>query len=398
MLDIMVNDMGGRQFVRWRSIHSRAREVLDLLNVNIDTKKPVNQFSLAQKQMILIARAICKECKFLILDEPTAPLSHTESRELFRVVRDILKQGIGVIFISHRLSEILDICDKVTILRDGEFVGMDSMENTSINRIVEMMLGRRFDENYPKYRVPIGRKIFEVQNLGDYDKVRNIDLYVRSGEIIGVAGLVGAGKSELCKALFGATSVHYDLALIQGKQYNIHDPFRAVNRGVALVPEERRKEGILVEESVVTNLTAASLAQFCTRTGFIRFGKERASARGIIKSLGVKTQGESQRVRFLSGGNQQKVAVGKWLITEADIYILDEPTKGIDVGAKKDIFELIGRLAREGKAVIYVSCELAEIMGITDRVYVMYNGRIVKELETDMTSEEKLLFYSSGGK
>ena len=396
MLDAMVNDMGRRQFVRWKQIHSEARRILDLLNVRIDTRKLVSQLTMAQKQMILIARAIYKEPRFLILDEPTAPLSNTETEELFRVVRDLLKRGIGVIFISHRLSELKEICNEITVLRDGEYVGHEAMDEISINEIIEMMLGRRFIESYPKYKVPIGEIVFEVEQLSDGRNVRDVNLYVRSGEIVGIAGLVGAGKSELCKTIFGASSAEYRKASFHGKPFNINNPFTSVSQGLALVPEERRKEGVLVQESVAVNLTAAALSNFCGVMRFINFAKERNAVRDIIRSMGIKTSTEYQKVRYLSGGNQQKVAVGKWLITKSDMYILDEPTKGIDVGAKTDIFNLIGNLAKKGKAIIYASCELAEVLGITDRVYVMYNGRIVKELETKNTNEEELLFYSTG--
>ncbi len=398
MLDSMVNDMGKRQFVRWKNMHKEAKRILDVLNVHIDTKKIVSQFSLAQKQMILIARAIYKKARFLILDEPTAPLSHSETKELFRVVRDLLKKNLGIIFISHRLSELKEICDQITVLRDGEFVGHESMEKITLDKIIEMMLGRRFTENYPKYKVPIRKKVFEVEHLSDGKKVKDASLYVCSGEIVGIAGLVGAGKSELCKALFGASPINYQKASIYGKPYHIHNPFAAVAQGLALVPEERRKEGILVQESVASNLTSASLSHFCGVMSFINFGKEKRTVREIIRNLGIMTPNASQKVQFLSGGNQQKVAVGKWLIAEAEVYIFDEPTKGIDVGAKTDIFTLIGKLAKNGKAIIYASCELAEIIGITDRIYVMYNGRTVRELETKNTSEEKVLFYSTGGK
>jgi len=398
MLDSMVNDMGKRQFVRWKNMHKEAKRILDHLNVHIDTKKIVSQFSLAQKQMILIARAIYKEARFLILDEPTAPLSHSETKELFRVVRELLKQNLGVIFISHRLSELKEICDQITVLRDGEWVGHESMEKITLDKIIEMMLGRRFTESYPKYKVSISKKVFEVEHLSDGKKVKDASLYVCSGEIVGIAGLVGAGKSELCKALFGASPINYQKASIYGKPYRIHNPFAAVAQGLALVPEERRKEGIFVQESVASNLTSASLSHFCGVMSFINFGKEKRTVREIIQNLGIITPNESQKVQFLSGGNQQKVAVGKWLIAEAEVYIFDEPTKGIDVGAKTDIFTLIGKLAKNGKAIIYASCELAEIIGITDRIYVMYNGRTVRELETKNTSEEKVLFYSTGGK
>ncbi len=398
MLDVMVNDMGIRQVVRWRSLHRQARRILEDLRVILDTRAPVSRFSLAEKQMVLIARALSKECRFLLLDEPTAPLSHAETEELFRVIRAVVKKNIGVIFISHRLPEVIDICDRITVLRDGQRVDERRVEETDIPRIVEMMLGRKFEENFPKRRVPIGQTVFSVTGLSDESKVRDVDLHVRAGEIVGIAGLVGAGKSELCKALFGASRVRCREALMKGRPYRFRDPHGAVLQGVGLVPEERRKEGILVGESVSTNLTAASLSDFSGALGFLRFAAERRTVREMIERLEIRTPNESQKVGFLSGGNQQKVSVGKWLIANAEVYIFDEPTKGVDVGAKRDIFELIGRLAESGKAIIYASCELAEILGITDRIYVLYDGRVVKELQSPQATEEELLFYATGGK
>lgn len=397
MLDVLVHDLKGRQFVHWPAIHAEARRILALLNVTLDTRATASQLTLAQKQMVLIARAISKACRFLILDEPTAPLSRSETAELFRAVRDLLKRNIGVIFITHRLAELQEICDHITVLRDGRLVADRPMEGMSLSRIVETMLGRSFDEQFPKRRVPIGDTLFEVKGLTGGAKVRGIHLSVRCGEIVGLAGLVGAGKSEVCKAMFGASPAACSRAAIRGVPYPLRSCHTSVSRGLALVPEERRREGILVQESVLANLTAASLSSFTGKLGFVRFAAERKAVRAMIRALGIRTPNEYQKVAYLSGGNQQKVAVGKWLIAEADVYIFDEPTKGVDVGAKRDIFELIGRLAEAGKAIVYASCELAEILGITDRVYVMYNGTIVKEVNTDETSEEELLWYATGG-
>lgn len=398
MLDLTVNDMGARQVMRWRSLHQHACRILEDLHVHLDTRLPVGRFSLAEKQMVLIARALSKECRFLILDEPTAPLSHSETEELFRVIRGILHRNIGVIFISHRLPEVTEICERITVLRDGQRVDERRIEGTDTQRIVEMMLGRRFEENFPKRRVPIGEVVFSVTGLTDDAKVRDVDLHVRAGEIVGIAGLVGAGKSELCKALFGASRARCREALLKGKPYRFRDPHAAVLNGIGLVPEERRKEGILVGESVSTNLTAASLAHFSAALGFLRFAAERRTVIEMIQRLEIRTPSENQKVGYLSGGNQQKVSVGKWLIADAEVYLFDEPTKGVDVGAKRDIFELIGRLVESGKAIIYASCELAEILGITDRIYVLYDGRVVKELETGRATVEELLFHATGGK
>jgi simple sugar transport system ATP-binding protein len=398
MLNETVNDMGSRQLVNWKEIHRKAAEVLESMNVKVSTRKLAGELTLAEKQMVLIARSILKDCKFLILDEPTAPLSHSETTELFRIVRELKKRNVGVIFISHRLPELFEICDDITVMRNGQFVIKESIADTTSNRVIEQMLGQKLADQFPKHAVEIGDTILEVKGLSDEGIIRNISMHVRAGEVLGLAGLVGAGKTELCKTLFGATRKTAGDIILKGKTLRIKNPHHAVKQGIALVPEERRKEGILVTEPVSSNLSSANLNRFSKVLGFLDFKAEKSKAREMITSLGIKTPSENTKVQNLSGGNQQKVAIGKWLLTDADVYIFDEPTKGVDVGAKKDIFELISGLAQRGKAVIYASCELSEIIGITDRVYVVYDGEIAKELETSTTNEEQLLFYSTGGK
>ncbi|HEX7556952.1 MAG TPA: sugar ABC transporter ATP-binding protein [Leptolinea sp.] len=400
MLDVLVNDMGHRQFINWTSIHKSASKVLKRLGININTYEIVQNLSLAQKQMVLIARALAGECKFLVLDEPTSPLSNSETEELFRIVKDLVyNHNVGVIFISHRLPEVFKICEDITIMRDGRVVTRQSISDLTIKQVVELMLGKKFDENFPKLVTEIGDPLLEVSKLTEKNgAVKDIDMIVRTGEIVGISGLVGAGKTELCKTLFGALAKKSGSVSINKKVLKINSPFDAVSQGIALVPEERRKEGVLVEEPVYTNLSAASLHKFVNVLSFVRSRAERTAAKGMIKDLGIKTPSEYQKVAYLAGGNQQKVAVGKWLIADADVYIFDEPTKGVDVGAKRDIFMLIGELAKKGKGIIYASCELSEIMGITDRTYVMYDGKIVKELKTADTTEEEILFFSTGGK
>ena len=398
MLNETVNDMGKKQIISWKEIHRKAAEVLDSMNVKVSTRKLVSELTLAEKQMVLIARSILKDCKFLILDEPTAPLSHSETNELFRIVRDLKQRNVGVIFISHRLPELFEICDEITVMRNGQFVIKEKIAETTTSRVIEQMLGQKLEDQFPKKHVTIGDTILEVKGLYDEGVIKGISMHVKAGEVLGVAGLVGAGKTELCKTLFGASRKTAGDIILKGKKLRIKNPHQAVKQGLALVPEERRKEGILVAEPVSSNLSAANLKRFTKFLGFLDFKGERSKAKEIIRSLGIKTPSESTKVQNLSGGNQQKVAIGKWLLTDAEVYIFDEPTKGVDVGAKKDIFGLISGLAQRGKAVIYASCELSEIIGITDRVYVVYDGEITKELETAKTNEEELLFYSTGGK
>ncbi|MGE5701030.1 MAG: sugar ABC transporter ATP-binding protein [Clostridia bacterium] len=399
MLDIMVNRMKGKFFVNWPKLHQAARKVLERLGIQLDTRTKVEDLTLAQKQMVLIARAIAEERRFLILDEPTAPLSQRETEELFRIVRDLAyNHNVGIIFISHRLPELFEICEEITIMRDGQVVLRSEMAALTTKQVVEWMLGRKMEENYVKHQATIGQMLLTVNNLSEKrGMVRNVTMHVRAGEIVGIAGLVGAGKTELCKTLFGALQAQAGEIRLNDKPLHSKSPYTAVKQGMALVPEERRKEGVLVEEPVFANLSAANLSMYTGAFGFLKPGDERAAARQMISDLGIKTPHENQKVALLSGGNQQKVAVGKWLMADADVYMFDEPTKGVDVGAKRDIFDLIGRLAEMGKASIYASSELSEILAITDRVYVMYDGTIVKELVTAETTEEEILYYSTGG-
>ncbi|MFJ5716135.1 sugar ABC transporter ATP-binding protein [Neobacillus sp. NPDC093127] len=398
MLLDTVHNMGKRQWMRWKEIHQKAAQILSSMNIRLSTKTLVSELSLAEKQMILIARSVSNQCKFLILDEPTAPLSHTETSELFRITRELVKQDVGIIFISHRLPEIFEICDEVTVMRNGEFVVKEQVAATTSNKVVEHMLGQKLEEQFPERNSAIGTTVLEVKGLSDRGKIKDLHFHVKSGEIVGIAGLVGAGKTELCKALFGSEKTTGGEVHLHGVEVKIKSPYEAVKKGFALVPEERRKEGILVLESVEANLTAANLGSFSKVFSFLDRKREKETAKQLISRLGIKTPSEETKVQNLSGGNQQKVAIGKWLVADADVYIFDEPTKGVDVGAKKDIFELIAELASRGKAIIYASSELSEIIGITDRVYVLYDGRSVKELETKATSEEELLLYSTGGR
>lgn len=400
--NIMINEMvmSGGVGMNWKKTREEAKKALSRLNIkDIDVNTLVQNLSLAQKQMVLIARAIRMECNFLILDEPTAPLSASETKELFEVVRLLRDtENLAVIFISHRLNEILEICEKYTVMRNGQLVDNTPItKETSTKEIVEKMLGRSFEESFPKETCEIGEEVFRVENLSGADgKVDNVSFHVRAGEIVGIAGLVGAGKSELCKTIFGAYKKTGGKVILNGKKLKIKVPADAVKNGIAFVPEERRKEGVLVEENVALNLSAAALDQFCTAS-FVNTQKVNENAEKYVKSLGIKTPSIKQLVKNLSGGNQQKVAVGKWLTADGELYMFDEPTKGVDVGAKQDIFHLINNIAKKGKGVIYATCEDSELLSLTDRIYVMYSGKIMAELETAKTSDDEIMYYAVGG-
>ena len=398
MLNDMVMSAKGKPAVNWAKLRSDAREVLKRLNIDVNVRTLVQDLSLAQKQMVLIARAIANECNFLILDEPTAPLSDTETAELFKLVKHLQDtENIAIIFISHRIHEIIQICEKYTVMRNGEIVDTTPVtKDTTSREIVEKMLGRSFEENFPKEYVDIGGKAFEVKNLCGADgKVNDVSFYVRKGEIVGIAGLVGAGKSELCKTIFGAYERTGGSVMLDGKELRIGNPSQAVKNRIALVPEERRKEGVLVNETVTFNLSAAALHKFCNGA-FVSKAKTEKNALQYVDGLGIKTPSIKQHVKNLSGGNQQKVAVGKWLAADCDVYIFDEPTKGVDVGAKQDIFRLINDITKRGNSVIYASCENSELLSITDRIYVLFDGHIMAELETAKTNEDEIMHYAVG--
>ncbi|WP_428944647.1 sugar ABC transporter ATP-binding protein [Pantoea sp. FN060301] len=387
----------GGQICRWGEMRQQARALLAQLDVTLDVRRRIDQCSLAEKQQILLARALSHHCRFLVLDEPTAPLDQHESERLFAVVRRLQRSGIGVVFISHRIHELREICDQLTVLRDGCLIETGPMAQLSGEQIVEKMLGHQLDDIYPPRRPPFSsEKLLEVEGLYDEHLLQNISLTLRKGEILGIAGLAGAGKTELCKALFGASRSQIARGELHGKAWKPASPHASVEKRMALIPEERRKEGIFIDESVAMNLSVTADNSF---SRWSLFGHRQAWrwAEHVIEKLGVRTTGPQQTLRRLSGGNQQKVAIGKWLRNDADVLIFDEPTKGVDIKAKTDLFVLIDGLARQGKGVIYASGEFAELVGLCDRICVLWDGRIVAEMAAQHVDEETLLLYSTGG-
>jgi simple sugar transport system ATP-binding protein len=396
----LVNQMGKKQMINRSEVYSVSQRQLKDLKINIDVHKKVEDLTLAEKQMILIAKAVIEDCKFLLLDEPTAPLSNSETERLFEIVRKLVKEkNVGIVFISHRLQELFEICEEITIMREGKIVHEQKIDqDLTIRKIVDYMLGDKKVVSFQRENPKIGETILSVKNLNEEeDRVSNISFELREGEILGIAGLVGGGKTELCKALFGVYDTSWEEFLLDGKNLNIKNPTHAVKNGLALVPEERRKEGILIKDPVYGNITLSVLDKFLNKFKFVSKDKQIKSTKNVIEALEIKTPSVSQRVELLSGGNQQKVVIGKRLESQAKVYIFDEPTKGVDIGAKIDIYKLIDDLANHGKGIIYASCEFSEILSLTDRVLVMYDGKIVKELVTKDTNEKELLYYSTGG-
>lgn len=381
----------------WSQLYLQAQRLTAELGLNIDLRARIESCTLAEKQLILLARALSHKCRFLILDEPTAPLDQAESARLFALVRKLKAAGMAVVFISHRIHELRDICDRMTVLRDGRLVSDDSMDGLSNEHIIEKMIGHQLDDIYPPRRpAHSGETLLQIQGMHDKDKLRDISLRLHRGEILGIAGLAGAGKTELCKALFGATPSQVESGELNGKPWKPKEPHLSVEQGLALVPEERRKEGIFIDEDIPMNLSVTADDTF-SRWSIFNRRQSLSWAKGIISRLGIRASGPMQKLARLSGGNQQKVAIGKWLRSESQVLIFDEPTKGVDIKAKTDVFRLIDGLAQQGKGIIYASGEFAELVGLCDRILVLWDGRIVAELDAADVDEETLLVYSTGG-
>ncbi|CAI0782183.1 sugar ABC transporter ATP-binding protein [Serratia entomophila] len=394
MLD-WLNEPG--HLLNWAALRRQAAQLLLQLDSPLNLRRRMADCTLAEKQQVLLARALSHRCRFLVLDEPTAPLDRTESERLFQVVRRLRAEGIGIVFISHRIHELSEICDRMTVLRDGRHVSEDVMRFLSGEQVVEKMLGHRLDDIFPPPRPPHGdRPLLQVQGLHDRHKLRDVSLRLHQGEILGIAGLAGAGKTELCKALFGASPARVERGELRGQPWAPRAPHLSVEQGLALVPEERRKEGIFIDEAIPMNLSVSADDSFSRWSLFSR-SRELSWARDIMQRLNIRAAGPQQRLARLSGGNQQKVAIGKWLRGDAQVLIFDEPTKGVDIKAKQELFTLIDGLARAGKGIIYASGEFSELVVLCDRICVLWDGRVVAELNAADVDEETLLLYSTGG-
>lgn len=399
MFNSMINNMHG-SIINWKKIKKEAKAVLDRMNVDIDVSETVSNLTLAEKQMVLIARCMVEDCRFIILDEPTAPLSDNETKKLFEIVNDLSNDGVGIVFISHRLNELYEICNNITILRDGKLVkDMPLNYDVPQEEIVEYMLGKTLESIYESNRGKrkFGEEILSIEDLNEVTgKIKDINFKIHEGEIIGIAGLVGAGKTELCKTIFGDHRYTGKIKM-RGKEINNKSPHNAVKNRLALVPEERRKEGVLISDPINRNLSISSLDKYSKVLSIVNKKNETKDTTKMIEDLGIVTPSPKQKVALLSGGNQQKVVVGKWLLSDAEIYIFDEPSKGIDVGSKQDMYKLMESVASEGKGVLYVTSEFNELLSICDKIYIMYDGKIVKEVNPLESSEKELLYYSTGG-
>ena len=382
--------------IDWNARRKRARELLDLSGARIDPDTTAGELSIPEQQLVEIARALGAEAKILILDEPTASLSEEEVENLFRVIQDLKQRQVGMIYISHRLEELRRIGDRVTILRDGRSIATNAMSEITDQELIRLMVGRELKQVFPKREVPIGDTVLEVSHLGSRASgIDDVSFSLRAGEILGLAGLVGSGRTEVARALFGVTPAERGEIRLNGRPIRITDPSDAVESGIAYLPEDRRRHGVVLELPIAANTTLASLRRIA-KFGFIDYSAEREITIGYVDRLGVKTHSIFAPAAVLSGGNQQKVALGRWLATGPSVLILDEPTQGIDVGAKSEIHRLMCDLAERGLAILMISSELPEILGMSDRIGVMRQGRLVTVLDRKDATDHNVMAFAFG--
>lgn len=373
-----------------------AKELFDRIGVKIDPSAILGTLTVGKQQMVEIAKAVSKDSKILILDEPTAALTQLEVEELFKIMADLKSKGIGMIYISHRMDEINRISDRITVMRDGEYVGTLITKDTTKDEIVKMMVGRViYGDKKEASTVPEGAPVvLEVKNLNRGKEIRNVNFQLRKGEILGFSGLMGAGRTEVARAIYGADRIDSGEIYINGKKVNIKTPEEAVKYGICYLSEDRKRYGLLLDKSVAENSALSSLDNYIN-AGWINDSKIEKDAARENSKLKTKTPSMKQLTKNLSGGNQQKVIIARWLLKNSDIFIFDEPTRGIDIGAKSEMYELMEELASQGKSVIMISSELAEIQRLSDRVIVMCEGRITGELDIADATQEKIMAYAT---
>jgi ribose transport system ATP-binding protein len=373
-----------------------AKKVLRDFDLDIDPKTPMTMLGVGQCQMVEICKAVNASAKLIIMDEPTASLSEKETGELFRIIEKLREKNVTMIFISHRLEEVKSICDALTVMRDGQVVANKRIDEVSVDDIVKLMVGRDITNKYPKKSFPQGDVVLEVKNLTHKGVYEDISFKVHAGEILGVSGLVGAGRTEVARGLMGADPIDSGEVFINGQKVTIKSPRDSINAGIAFLTEDRKGQGLILLQSVEFNATLVSLKKFKKRKFFIDLPKLRKESVKMVNDLRIKVPDVFTVSSQLSGGNQQKVVIAKWLMTQAKIFIFDEPTRGIDVGAKIEVYNLINELVAEGAAVIMISSEMDECMGMADRIIVMHEGSLTGELVRDDFSQEKIMYAASG--
>jgi ribose transport system ATP-binding protein len=383
--------------IKWRKMHEKTTELLRELNLDIDSRAVVSKLGIGQQQMVEIAKALSIDAKLIIMDEPTAALTEREIEQLFKFIKNLRNRGVSTLYISHRLEEFEQIADRITVMRDGKTVATVDAKGTTIPELIKLMVGRELVNQFPRVEHKCGDVLLRVDGLTRKGAFRDVSFHVNSGEILGVSGLIGSGRTELMRAIFGVERPNSGSVFINGRRVYITSPRDAIREGVGFVTEDRKKEGLVLCLGVDKNITLTNLFSVITRFGFISPDKERAVSNGYISKLNIRTPSVTQIVRNLSGGNQQKVVLAKWLLSQSKIFIFDEPTRGIDVGAKVEVYNLMNEIVAGGASIIMVSSELPEILGISDRIMVMCRGEKMAELNPLTSSQEEILYYAAGG-
>ncbi|MCI9395874.1 MAG: sugar ABC transporter ATP-binding protein [Lachnospiraceae bacterium] len=384
-------EISGRFALNNTKMEQEAKRILDDLKIDIDPKETVGELPVSKQQMVEIAKALSINAKILIMDEPTSSLTAREIEDLFRIIRKLKSEGKGIVYISHRLEELQHIVDRVTIMRDGQYITSMNFGDVSMEQIISHMVGREIKEKFPRVECRKGKKVFEVKHLNAGRMVRDINFTVYEGEIVGFAGLMGAGRTETTRAIFGVDPKESGEIYVDDKKVEIKCPMDAIRNGVVLAPEDRKKDGLCTKLSIRHNLTLPNLDIVCNKLGVVNGRKEDALCEKAVADLKIKTPDVEVDSGNLSGGNQQKVVVGKWLARDSRVVIFDEPTRGIDVGAKVEIYNLMNELKKQGIAVMFVSSEMPEVMGIADRIIVMCDGRITGEVMARNTTQNEIL-------
>jgi len=389
--------------INWSELYHRTSKLLKDLNLDIDPRMPVGNLGIGQQQLVEIAKALSKEAKILVLDEPTAALTESEVKSLFAILRDLKKRGVGMVYISHKLNEVFEMSDRITVLRDGRTIGTHDASELTKNKVIELMVGRKVDNIFPEPHHERGGTVLEVKNLTAYSidaankkLVDDVSFYVRKGEVLGIAGLMGAGRTELLMSIFGAWPGKYSReVIVEGRNVNLDSPSSAIREGIGFVTEDRKRFGLILDQTILDNMTLAGLKRI-SGAFLTNRTRETIAARGPMQSLRVKANSPMTVAGTLSGGNQQKVVLGKWLLTNPKVLFLDEPTRGIDVGAKQEIYAEINKLAEQGLAIVLVSSELPEVLGLSDRVMVLHEGRVTGEFVRSEATPEKVMAAATG--
>lgn len=387
---------GPLKMIDYKSLGSQCKLYMDKVGLNHSPFAEVSTLSVAEKQLLEIAKSASRYADVLIFDEPTSALNHTETQSLFSLMKDFVKNGNAIIFVSHKLDEVFSISNRIQVMRDGKSVADLETSKTNVNEVIRHMVGREVKDTYPVYEKTIGKESFSLKNLST-EKVNNISLNVKKGEIVGLFGLMGAGRSEIAKAIYGAVKKLSGEIYIEGRKVEINTPEQAIKNGIAYVPSERKTEGLVIDSSIKENVTLASLKQLRKKLDVIDDKKEKQIVADWVNKLSIKTNSIKTEVSSLSGGNQQKVVIAKALMSKPKIIILNEPTKGVDVGAKVEIYKIMGELCKEGFSFILISSELPEIMAISDRIIIICEGKITGECSKAEYSPDLLMNYAIGG-